>query len=143
MSNNPFKRKEKPYRSVSVSEWRFAWYLNRRRIEDSYMTVKSTGGLFGMRISANTEVFGYLLAAAEQGNTGQLHGYITSVAVPAMAMTQDHQLTDDIKKAVMSWMERKAAEGAEEAAKVSETDEAAAQAQMEDIVESVYGEGGQ
>lgn len=86
-----------------------------------------------MRIGGNTHAFGYLLAAAKQGLDSQLAGYITTLVIPAMAMTQDQELTSGVQKAIVEWQKRKDAEGAKKAKAVTESEEMAAQAFMEDI----------
>lgn len=132
MSKNLFKNKA--YERTKVGEWIFEWFIDKKHIERSYMRISGESGLFEMRVKANAHVFGYLLAAARQGLTNQLHGYIASIYIPAMGMTQDQQLTDDIQNSIQKWLLRKQDEGAQKAAAVTDHEEAAAQAYMEDIV---------
>ena len=86
-----------------------------------------------MRLGGNTHAFGYLLAAAKQERIDQLQGYIVSLFIPAMAMTQDQELTSGVQKAIAEWQKRKEAEGAEKAKAVTDSEEMASQAFMEDI----------
>lgn len=133
MSNNRFKFKNKAYKTVAVGEWLYEWFIDQKKPERSYMRVKAQSGIFEMKIAANTHAFGYLLAAAEQGLTEQLHGYIVSLYIPAMAMTQEQGITNDIQHAIGKWMKRREAEAKDTANKVTEAEEAASQAFMEDI----------
>lgn len=132
MSNNVFKKKA--YKRVNVGAWTFEWFIDERRPERSFMRVFGESGLFDLRISSSAHVFGYLLAAAEQNKLDNLHGWITLVFVPAMAMTQEQGLTDDVTRAVNKWMKRREAEGRKAAKAVTEADEQADQALMEDVV---------
>ena len=126
--------KKKSYKTVRVGEWLFEWFIDEKKPERSYMHVKAKSGLFELKIKANSHVFGYLLAAAEQGLTEQLHGWITLVYIPAMAMTQEQGLTNDISKSISKWMKRREAEAKSAAEKVTEAEELASQSLMEDIV---------
>lgn len=134
MSNKIKLFKQKEYKSVRVGGWLFEWFLDKKHPERSLMRVLGESGLFDLKIKANSHVFGYLLAAAEQNKLEQLHGWITLVYVPAMAMTQDQGLTDDISKSIGKWMKRRDAEGKSEAAKVDDATEQANQAFMESVV---------
>lgn len=134
MSNKIKLFKQKEYKSIRVGGWLFEWFFDKKHPERSLMRVLSESGLFDLKIKANSHVFGYLLAAAEQGLTEQLHGWITLVYVPAMAMTQDQGLTDDISRAISKWMKRRDAEAKANAENVTESEELASQAFMEDVV---------
>lgn len=131
MSNNYFKKKS--YKSERVGSWLYEWYVADKHPERSFMRVSGESGLFELRIKANSHVFGYLLAAAEKGLTEQLHGWITLVYIPAMAMTQDQGLTDDISKSIQKWMKRRESEAESAAKAVTNEQEQADQAYMEDI----------
>lgn len=134
MSNKIKLFKNKAYKTVNVGEWLYEWFIDEKKPERSYMRVKAQSGIFEMKIAANTHVFGYLLAAAEQGLTEQLHGYIVSLYIPAMAMTQEQGITNDIQHAIAKWMKRREAEAKTAAEGVTEAEEVASQALMEDIV---------
>lgn len=132
MSKNIFKKRT--YKSVRVGAWLFEWYMDEKRPEKSYMRVQGESGLFDLKIKANSHVFGYLLAAAEKGMTEQLHGWITLVYIPAMAMTHDQGLTDDISRSVQKWMKRKDAEAKTAAEAVTDAQEQADTALLNDII---------
>lgn len=125
--------KNKPYKTCKVGEWVFDFYYQEGNIRRTYLKITSTSGIMSLFLGGNTHAFGYLLAAAKQDRLDQLHGYIVSLFIPAMAMTQDHELTSGVQKAIVEWQKRKEAEGAEKAKAVTDAQEQASQAFMEDI----------
>lgn len=124
----------KPYLVKEVGEWKFTFHYKEGSIERTFLSITSTSGIFNCRIGGNTHAFGYLLAAAKQGLDSQLAGYITTLFIPAMAMTQDQELTSGVQKAIVEWQKRKEAEGAEKAKAVTDSEEMASQVFVEDIV---------
>lgn len=123
----------KPYLVKEVGEWKFTFHYKEGSIERTFLSITSTSGIFNCRIGSNTHAYGYLLAAAKQERIDQLQGYIVSLFIPAMAMTQDQELTSGVQKAIVEWQKRKEAEGAEMAKAVTDSQEQGAQAFMEDI----------
>lgn len=126
-------KQRKPYLVKEVGEWKFTFHYKEGSIERTFLSITSTSGIFNCRIGGNTHAYGYLLAAAKQDLDSQLAGYITTLFIPAMAMTQDQELTSGVQKAIMEWQKRKEAEGAEKAKAVTDTEEQASQAFMEDL----------
>lgn len=127
-------KQRKPYLVKEVGEWKFTFHYKEGSIEKTFLSITSTSGIMNMRLGGNTHAFGYLLAAAKQERIDQLQGYIVSLFIPAMAMTQDQELTSGVQKAIVEWQKRKEAEGAEKAKAVTDEQEQGAQAFMEDIV---------
>lgn len=127
-------KQRKPYLVKEVGEWKFTFHYKEGSIEKTFLSITSTSGIYSMHIGGNTHAYGYLLAAAKQGLDSQLAGYITTLFIPAMAMTQDQELTSGVQKAIVEWQKRKEAEGAEKAKAVTDSEEMASQAFMEDIV---------
>lgn len=125
--------KNKPYKTCEVGEWVFDFYYKEGNIRRTYLKITSTSGIMSLILGGNTHAFGYLLAAAKQDRIDQLQGYIVSLFIPAMAMTQDQELTSGVQKAIVEWQKRKEAEGAERAKAVTDSEEMASQAFMEDI----------
>lgn len=125
--------KNKPYKTCEVGEWVFDFYYKEGNIRRTYLKITSTSGIMSLILGGNTHAFGYLLAAAKQDRIDQLQGYIVSLFIPAMAMTQDQELTSGVQKAIVEWQKRKEAEGAEKAKAVTDAQEQASQAFMEDI----------
>lgn len=128
-------KQRKPYLVKEVGEWKFTFHYKEGSIERTFLSITSTSGIYSMHIGGNTHAYGYLLAAAKQGLDNQLAGYITTLFIPAMAMTQDQELTSGVQKAIVEWQKRKEAEGAEKAKAVTDSEEMASAAFMESVVE--------
>lgn len=127
--------RNKSYKTCKVEEWVFDFYYQEGNIQKTYLKITSTSGIMSLVIGGNTHAYGYLLAAAQQGLDNQLAGYATTLFIPAMAMTQDQELTSGVQKAIVEWQKRKEAEGAEKAKAVTDSEEMASQAFMESVVE--------
>lgn len=127
-------KQRKPYLVKELGEWKFTFHYKEGSIEQTFLSITSTSGIMNMRLGGNTHAFGYLLAAAKQERIDQLQGYIVSLFIPAMAMTQDQELTSGVQKAIVEWQKRKEAEGAEKAKTVTDSDEMASQVFVKDIV---------
>ena len=128
-------KQRKPYLVKEVGEWKFTFHYKEESIERTFLSITSTSGIFNCRIGGNTHAYGYLLAAAKQERLDQLQGYVVSLFIPAMAMTQDQELTSGVQKAIVEWQKRKEAEGAEKAKAVTDSEEMASAAFMESVVE--------
>lgn len=126
-------KQRKPYLVKEVGEWKFTFHHKEGSIERTFLSITSTSGIYSMHIGGNTHAYGYLLAAAKQGLDSQLAGYIKTLFIPAMAMTQDQELTSGVQKAIVEWHKRKEAEGAEKAKAVTPEAEQGAQVFMEDV----------
>lgn len=126
-------KQRKPYLVKEVGEWKFTFHYKEGSIERTFLSITSTSGIYSMHIGGSTHAYGSLLAAAKQGLDSQLAGYITTLFIPAMAMTQDQELTSGVQKAIVEWWKRKEAEGAEKAKTVTPEAEQGAQAFMEDV----------
>ena len=128
-------KQRKPYLVKEVGEWKFTFHYKEGSIERTFLSITSTSGIFNCRVGGNTHAYGYLMAAAKQDRLDQLKGYAVTLYAPAMAMTQDAGLTADVQKAITKWMKRKDAEAKSEAKNISDAQESANQAFMEDVVE--------
>lgn len=126
-------KQRKSYLVKEVGEWKFTFHYKEGSIERTFLSITSTSGIFNCRVGGNTHAYGYLLSAAKQERIDQLQGYIVSLFIPAMAMTQDQGLTSGVQKAIVEWQKRKEAEGAEMAKAVTDSQEQGAQAFMEDV----------
>lgn len=127
-------KQRKPYLVKEVGEWKFTFHYKEGSIERTFLSITSTSGIYSMHIGGNTHAFGYLLAAAKQGLDNQLAGYATTLYIPAMGITQDQGLCNDVQKAVSKWMKRKEAEAKSAAKAVTPEQDMASAALMEDIV---------
>lgn len=123
----------KPYLVKEVGEWKFTFHYKEGSIEKTFLSITSTSGIMNMRLGGNTHAFGYLLAAAKQGLDNQLAGYATTLYIPAIGITQDQGLCNDVQKAISKWMKRKEAEAKSAAKAVTPEQDMASAALMEDI----------
>ena len=126
-------KQRKPYLVKEVGEWKFTFHYKEGSIERTFLSITSTSGIMNIHLGGNTHAFGYLLAAAKQGLDNQLAGYATTLYIPAMGITQDQGLCNDVQKAISKWLKRKEAEGAEKAKTVTPEQDIASAALMEDI----------
>lgn len=126
-------KQRKPYLVKEVGEWKFTFHYKEGSIERTFLSITSTSGIYSMHIGGNTHAYGYLLAAAKQGLDNQLAGYITTLFIPAMGITQDQDLCNDVQKAISKWMKRKEAEAKSAAKAVTPEQDMASAALMEDI----------
>lgn len=127
--------KTKPYKSVDAGQFHFNFYYKEGSIKDTYLEVTCDSGIFAIKIGGNTHAYGYLLAAAEQNRIDQLQGYAVTLYIPAMSLTQDQGLCNDVQKAISKWMKRKEAEAKSAAKAVTDSEEMASAAFMESVVE--------
>lgn len=129
------QKQRKPYLVREVGEWVFTFHYKEGSVEKTFLSIVNRSGLMNIRIGGNTEAYGYLLAAAQQNLDSQLQGYAVTLFVPAMMVTQDQTLCDDITMAIDAWLERRNAEAEAEAEAVTEEQEQSAQVFMEDVAE--------
>lgn len=127
-------KQRKPYLVKEVGEWKFTFHYKEGSIEQTFLSITSTSSMYSMHIGGNTHAFGYLLAAAKQGLDNQLAGYATTLYIPAMGITHDQGLCNDVQKAISKWMKRKEAEAMSAAKAVTPEQDMASAALMEDIV---------
>ena len=127
-------KQRKPYLVKEVGEWKFTFHYKEGSIEQTFLSLTSTSGIYSMHIGGNAHAYGYLLAAAKQGLDNQLAGYATTLYIPAMGITQDQGLCNDVQKAISKWMKRKEAEAKSAAKAVTPEQDMASAALIEDIV---------
>lgn len=125
----------KPYLVKETKRWKFTFHYKEGSIDKTFLSITSESGVFNMRIGGNTETYGYLLAAAIQNRTDQLDGFALSMFIPAMTITRDAELNEDIQMAIVRHMDREDKKAAESAAGVTAEQETANQAVMEDVAE--------
>lgn len=127
-------KQRKPYLVKEVGEWKFTFHYKEGNIKRTFLSITSTSGIYSMHIGGNTHAYGYLLAAATQNRLDQLKGYAVTLYIPAMGMTQDQSLCNDVQKAINKWMKRKETKAKNAAKAVTETEEIASQAFMESAI---------
>lgn len=128
------KKRKNLHKTAEFGEWVFEWYYNEKNVLDCYLLIKSKNGAFSVKINAAYHAFGYLLAALEQNDINQLHGYISMLYVAATTLTQDQAFVDDMEKAIGKYVKRLDKKATTVAKSVKDHEETANQALMEDIV---------
>ena len=124
---------KKPYKSVEVGEWLFEWFYDEKNIRGCYLTISTKSAMFKLHIGGSSPTYGYLLAAAEQGLTEQLHGFIAMMYVTSNVLTQDQGFVDGLNKEINKWMRRQDKKAESAAKAVTEHEELASQSLMEDV----------
>lgn len=128
------KHRKKPYKTAEVGEWLFEWHYNEKNIKGCYLSIKAKSGNFSLTINGSYHAYGYLLAALEQGKTEQLHGFIAMLYVTATTLTVDQGFVDDMNKAIGKFLKRLDKKASSAAKDVTEVQDQADAALMEDIV---------
>lgn len=123
----------KPKYHIEVGGFIIDLYFKEGDIKRSYMEIKTLSEIFSMRIDARTHPFGYLWAAASQGKETQLHGYAAMMYRTAMALTQSQGFVDGLTKEINKLDKRLAKKAEKAASEVTEYQDQASAAFMEDI----------
>ncbi len=131
MSNNPFKRKT--YFEKRVGEFIFKWFFNEKKPKECYLRIETTSGIWGMTVAGGTHPYGFLLAAARQDLDNQLSGYAMYNYIVATSITQNQGFIDGLTKEINKMFRRLDKEAETAAKAVTEEQEQADQALMEDI----------
>ncbi len=126
--------KTKPYLSARAGEFQFDFYYKEGSVKGTYLEITCNSGIFALKIGGNTHAYGYLLAAAKQGYIEQLHGYVVTLYIPAMVITQDQGLCDECPKAIMKWQKRKEKEAELAAKNVSDAQNMADEQLMRETI---------
>ena len=127
------KRKLKPIKHVEVGAVEFDFYFKKDSAKCTYLEIKC-GEVTTFHIDGRTHAYGYLLEAANQGLNDQLHGYAVILYMLATGLTKDQTLVDDVVGVLNNYRQRIEAEGAQKASEVTEEQESAEQAFMEEVV---------
>ncbi len=131
MSNNPFKRKT--YFEKRVGEFIFKWFFNEKKPKECYLRIETTSRIWGMTVAGGTHAYGYLLAAAKQDLDKQLSGYAMYNYVVATSITPNQGFLDGLAKEINKMFKRFDKEAETAAKAVTDEQEQADQALMEDI----------
>ncbi len=106
-------------------------YVDEKNAEGNYLEITTTSGIFSMRISDYT--FGYLLTAAMQGKTEELHSFAAMQYYIASGVYSDAGLAQDVVKAVLKHQKRRFVAGESEAKAVTPEQNEADAALMSEI----------
>lgn len=125
--------KKKPIERVEIGGFVAEWYFKRNNIKESYLEISTVSGIWSMRVDARCDAYGYLLESARQGKTENIHGYAALLYISAQQLTQEQGFCDDITRSVQKWQKRTEKQAERNAKAVTESEEAASQAFMEDV----------
>lgn len=125
--------KKKPYITRSVGEFQFDFYYKEGVLDDTYLKISTTSGIWELKIAGNTHTYGYLLTAAIKGNGEYLHGFAVSNVIVANVMCEDDGFKQDLDRIINKRTRRLMREGASRAKAVTEHEELASQSIMSDV----------
>lgn len=125
--------KAKPYKTVECGGFIANFYYKDGDLKKTYLEITTVSGVWSMRIAGNTHPYGYLLEAANQEKVEQIHGYAAMLFILSQQFTQDQGLTDDVVRGINKWQKRMDAKAKEIAKNVSDAEETASQAFMEEV----------
>lgn len=108
------------------------FYVNEKDIKKCYMRMYARNGAFDYKIGA-CHTYGYLMAAINQGNTRELEAFCILLWRMTQECYQDETLAKDLVTCFNARDERLMKQGAEKAKAVTDSEEMASQAFMEDI----------
>lgn len=128
--------KTKPRYSVNVGNGTFVadFYVDEKRadVEHNYLHIHTPNHVFEQKIVGYP--YGYLLAAVSQGNEEEVHNYCLLLWRIAQEVYQDLGFANDIIHALNKRDKRLMKEAETNAKAVSDAEETASQAFMEDVV---------
>lgn len=127
--------KNKPRYSVNVGNGAFIadFYVDEKRadVEHNYLHIHTPNHVFEQKIVGYP--YGYLLAAVLQGNEEEVHNYCILLWRITQEIYQDIGFANDIIKAINKRDKRLMKQAEKKAVAVTDSEEMAAQAFMEDI----------
>lgn len=100
---------------------------------ESYMEIRTVSDNWRMRLDARHAMYGYLFSAMEQGKSEQVHGYCVTLYM--LATTLDQGLINDVQKSINKYMKRMDKQSESEAKAVTEEQEMADEALMNEAIE--------
>lgn len=108
------------------------FYVNDKDIKKCYMRMYARNGVFDYKIGA-CYTYGYLMEAINQGNTRELEAFCILLWRMTQECYQDETLAKDLVTCFNARDERLMKQAEKEAAAVTDSEEMASQAFMEDI----------
>lgn len=125
--------KAKPYKTVEGCGFIANFYYKEGNLAKTYLEITAISGVWSMRIAGNTHTYGYLLEAANQEKFEQIHGYAAMLFILSQQFTQDQGLTNDVVRGINKWQKRMNAKAREAAKNVSDAEETASHAFMDEV----------
>lgn len=127
--------KTKPRYSVNVGNGAFIadFYVDEKHpdLEHNYLHIHTPNNVFEQKIVGYP--YGYLLAAVSQGNEEEVHNYCVVLWRVTQEIYQDAGLANGILRAFAKYDKRLMKQAEQRAKAVTDTEEQASQAFMEDI----------
>lgn len=128
-------RKQRPHYRIKVSEDAFIadFYVDEERldIDHNYLHIFTPNGIFDIKVVGHP--FVYLLQAVKQGNNFEVDAYCKMLWRVTQNIYTDYGFASDIIHAINALDERIDAKAKEKAAAVTDQEETASQAIMEDV----------
>lgn len=128
--------KTKPRYSVNVGNGAFVadFFVDERHpdVEHNYLHIHMPNNVFEQKVVGYP--YGYLLAAVSQGNEEEVHNYCVVLWRVTQEIYQDAGLANDILRAFAKYDKRLMKQAEKNAATVTDPEEMASAAFMDDIV---------
>lgn len=136
--SNKIKLFKQKAQTFEVGAYRFVFNINEKnirkgKVDGTYLKISERNGQWALTLDGNSHAFGYLLTAARKEMLDQLRDYALLIHQLSLMVTTDQTVTHEAWRILYDWQERHMAKGAENAKSVTEEQEMADQALMEDI----------
>lgn len=133
--SNRIKLKNAPKHHIEIANGAVIvdFYANEKDIKKCYMRMYARNGAFDYKIGA-CHTYGYLMAAINQGNTRELEAFCILLWRMTQECYQDETLAKDLVTCFNARDERLMKQAEKNAASVTDAEESASQAFMEDVV---------
>lgn len=121
----------KPKYDLTLGGFNVKFYASSRVALDNYVLITTKDGLMNIKLRGYT--YKYLLESANKGNHNEIQSFATLMYVITQNVYLDGELALDMIKSVADYTDRLLKKGADKAAEITEAEEAANQALMEDV----------
>lgn len=127
-------KKNKPTHQITLKPFEFAWYIDKDEPQNGYMEITVGEGLMSFRINCHFDAFYLMLAAYEQRDENLLRNFAFLITSSISYMATDVNFFSSLLRLVSDTTASKMNAAEDSAKDVSENEESAAQAFMEDVV---------
>lgn len=134
-------KNKKPTHTTKVGMFTYHWYIDKKHSfidekfsENSYLVIKMND-TFSIRIGSNHEAFGLLLIADQEKMYKMMEIYPAMVYSTTHLLATDTAFVPDLTNLIACTVQRRIEEAESSASEISDTEEQAAQAFMEDVVD--------
>ena len=133
---------KKPTHTTKAGMFTYQWFIDEKYSENSYLVIKMNDS-FSIQIGSNHEAFGLLLIADQEKMYKMMEVYAAMVYCTTSLMAVDTAFVPALTNLISCTVKRRIEEAESSASEISDTEEQAAQAFMEDVVDySEASEGG-